>query len=81
MEFRYALQIEASLIEGGIEVCEVVPISYGQQIKLECGLRVNVYTTGKVFVQGKLNYSYTSSTLDEIKEILPPNTKWGISKW
>ncbi|MBS1196513.1 MAG: hypothetical protein H6R18_298 [Proteobacteria bacterium] len=78
MENKYALQIEARLLEGGLSVVDTVPINYGQQIKLDCGINVNVYSTGKILVQGKLHFCAPESTRGQLEAILPPHTKWNL---
>ena len=44
-----------NLERNGLEVTSVRPIEHAIQIRLYCGVIINVYKPGKVLVQGKLD--------------------------
>lgn len=74
----FALQIEAQLLHAGIFVDHVAEIDYGQQIRLGCGAIVNIYNKGTVLVQGKLSPRGGEETLEKLKKVLPPDTRWTV---
>lgn len=79
-ENQHALEIEAALLRGGIKVVDVVPINYGQQIKLGCGISVNVYDKGSIFVQGSLPAKFANKLLWRMRQVLPAQTKWKVQQ-
>ena len=73
-----AKMIEASLREHNFLIASVEHISYGQQLRLECGVIINVFDKGTVVAQGKLKPGYSAYLLDLLKDILPQAARWGL---
>jgi hypothetical protein len=67
---RLVNELEAN----GLEIISVIEIDYGHQIRLECGAIINVYTTGKVVVQGKLHPYVQPNLVALLQQILPSHT-------
>ncbi len=60
----------------GLVITSVEPISCATQIRLACGAVINVFTTGKVVVQGAVHKQYRQRVLQLLKQVLPVNTTW-----
>lgn len=69
---RFANRLEKS----GLQVISVRTIEYGYQIRLECGAIINVYKTGKVLVQGKLDHRGKAQHVYLLQQLLPTGTKF-----
>lgn len=55
----------------GLKVMSAHEIEYGHQIRLECGAIVNLFTSGSVTVQGKLDPRTKVATVYLLQQILP----------
>jgi hypothetical protein len=73
---NHAIQLANRLHRVGLFVDTCTEIDYGYQIRLECGAIINVYSTGKVVVQGKLDPRGKTERVSLLHEILPANTKF-----
>lgn len=69
-------EIESRLRNSGLKVISTHEIDYGHQIRLECGAIINVYTTGKVLVQGKLDPRCKVEFVARLLKALPSHTKF-----
>ena len=58
------------LQKAGLKILAVTPIQHGNQIKLSGGGNINVYSTGKVLLQGK-NPDPIHAALFEIHAVTP----------
>ena len=63
-----------NLERSGLEVTSVRPIDHAYQIRLECGVIINVYRTGKVLVQGKLDPRCKTHCVYLLQKLLPAGT-------
>ena len=75
---KLAIQIQGKLLELDFFIHSVTKIDYGQQLRLGCGAVVNVYDKGTVLVQGKFIPEVRENSLQLLKEMLPPDTRWCI---
>lgn len=69
-------RLASHLQKSGLEVTSVLAIEYGCQIRLECGAIINVYKTGKVLVQGKLDPRGKAQRVHLLQQLLPAGTKF-----
>ena len=69
-------RLASHLQNRGLEVTSVLVIEYGCQIRLECGAIINVYKTGKVLVQGKLDPRGKAQRVHLLQQLLPTGTKF-----
>lgn len=69
-----ALNIMSKLHEYGFGITSAEPIAYGTQIRLTCGAIVNLYTTGKVVLQGKVTEQDKVTLLMQLEKALPAAT-------
>ena len=76
---KYAMQIEATLLELGFYVSSVSQIDYGQRIRLTCGAVIRIYDKGTVLVQGKLHPQCRDESLRLLRLALPSNTRWCVA--
>ena len=60
----------------GLVITSAEPISCATQIRLACGAVINVFTTGKVVVQGSLDKRLRQRLLQLLQQVLPANTTW-----
>lgn len=56
------------------------PIPYGYRIRLDCGLVISMYTSGRILVQGRTNMSYPQGYLQALIPLLPIETNWDIKE-
>lgn len=56
------------------------PIPYGYRIRLDCGLVISMYTSGRTLVQGRTNMSYPQGYLQALIPLLPIETNWDIKE-
>lgn len=68
--------LASHLQKNGLEVTSVLAIDYGNQIRLECGVIINAYRTGKVLVQGKLDARGKAQRVHLLQHLLPAGTKF-----
>ena len=68
--------IVAALVAEDFYIATKKEIPYGLQIKLGCGAVVNVYSSGKVMVQGKLIPACAEESMPLLVKALPPLTMW-----
>jgi hypothetical protein len=71
-----AIQLANRLHRVGLFVETCVEIDYGFQIRLECGAIINLYSTGKVVVQGKLDARGKTQRVSLLHQLLPANTSF-----
>ncbi len=64
--------------EPTLAVISVKDIDYGRQMRLRCGVVINIYDTGTVLVQGKLLPTLRNEVITMLKKLLPPTTRWNI---
>jgi len=64
----------ANLERNGLEVTSARPIEHAIQIRLDCGVIINVYKTGKVLVQGKLDPRGKAHRVYLLQKLLPAGT-------
>ncbi len=69
-------RLASHLQNSGLEITSVHTIEYGCQIRLECGAIINVYKTGKVLVQGKLDPRGKAQRVHLLQQLLPTGTKF-----
>lgn len=69
-----ALNIISTLHEHGFAITSAEPIAYGTQIRLTCGAIVNVFTTGKVVLQGRATKQDKLTLLMQLEKALPATT-------
>ena len=67
-------RLTVNLERSGLEVMSVRPIDHACQIRLECGVIINVYKTGKVLVQGKLDPRGMTERVYLLQKLLPAGT-------
>jgi hypothetical protein len=63
-----------NLERNGLEVTSVRPIDHAYQIRLACGVIINVYKTGTVLVQGKLDARGKTHRVYLLQKLLPAGT-------
>lgn len=73
-----AQQIMNKLVELDFYIRSTGKIAYGQQIRLGCGAVINVFDKGTVLVQGKLHPQCREESLELLKQVLPPDTRWHV---
>jgi hypothetical protein len=56
------------------------PIPYGYRIRLDCGLVITMYTSGRTMVQGSTGMSYPQGYLQALIPLLPIETSWNIKE-
>ena len=56
------------------------PIPYGYRIRLDCGLVMTMYTSGRTMVQGSTHMSYPQGYLQALIPLLPIETSWNIKE-
>ena len=66
--------IVAALVAEDFYIVTKKEIPYGLQIKLGCGAVVNVYSSGKVMVQGTLIPACAEESMPLLVKALPPLT-------
>lgn len=71
---NHAIQLANRLHRVGLFVDTCTEIDYGYQIRLICGAIINVYSSGKVVVQGKLDPRGKTERVSLLHEILPAST-------
>ena len=69
-----ALNIISKLLEHGFRIASAEPIAYAMQIRLTCGAIVNIFTSGKVVVQGKATQQDKLTILMQLEKALPAAT-------
>ena len=62
------------LVRSGMDVTSARPIDHAYQIRLDCGVIINVYRTGKVLVQGKLDPRGMTERVHLLQKLLPAGT-------
>lgn len=67
-------ELVAQLRRHRLEVMSVREIEHAFQIRLECGVIINVYRTGKVLVQGKLDQRGMTERVYVLQKLLPAGT-------
>ena len=71
-------ELETTLATNGFPIKTVERIAYGRQIRLACGIVINVYDKGTVLVQGKVDQAIRMKALDLLQRLLPADTRWGV---
>ncbi len=75
---KHAPHTDVSILGRTLAIDSIRYIKFGRQIRLACGLVINIYDTGTVLVQGKLQPQSSAAVLYLLKEILPQNTRWNL---
>lgn len=75
-----AEQIEVRLRESGVYVSSRRRLEHAVQIRLRFGAVVSVFDNGTVLVQGKLSRDTPCDLLDRLRNALPVDTRWCISR-
>lgn len=86
-EMRVGLHIYAkpfalveSLLRNEFVVDAHDPIPYGYRIRLDCGLVISMYRSGRTLVQGRTGMSYPQGYLQALIPLLPIETSWNIKE-
>lgn len=73
-----AAVIGRALFNSGLSISRINPIPFGMQLRLGCGVVINVFDSGCVFVQGKVRHATPQLILNTLKQLLPQDTRWGL---
>ena len=68
--------IESKLRAFDFNIVCTKEIDYGQQIRLDCGVVINIYDKGTVLVQGRIHGQRCDELVGLLKIILPSDTRW-----
>lgn len=75
------LNLVETLLVRGYAVDTHDPIPYGYLIKLNCGLVIVTYDSGKVLVRGNFKFeAYGYPCFKAIVRLLPDQTKWALGE-